>query len=96
MQGESAGAPGHEQAVGAVVQDWTGIPVGRMVKNEIESVLKSPRSTSVIGRSGLEMTPARADLARQARQRTIEVFMLAGPSAQTNRDPPSRSPRRST
>ncbi|MEY4210670.1 MAG: hypothetical protein RLZ92_1051, partial [Pseudomonadota bacterium] len=28
------------QAVAAVVQDWTGIPVGRMVKNEIETVLK--------------------------------------------------------
>ena len=29
-----------EQAVAAVVADWTGIPVGRMVKNEIETVLK--------------------------------------------------------
>src|SRR5690242_17836452 len=28
-----------EQAVASVVQDWTGVPVGRMVKNEIESVL---------------------------------------------------------
>ena len=28
-----------EQAVGSVVQDWTGVPVGRMVKNEIETVL---------------------------------------------------------
>src|SRR5262247_2617997 len=27
------------QAVAAVVSDWTGIPVGRMVKNEIEAVL---------------------------------------------------------
>ena len=29
-----------EQAVASVVADWTGIPVGRMVKNEIEAVLK--------------------------------------------------------
>ncbi len=28
-----------EQAVSSVVADWTGIPVGRMVKNEIASVL---------------------------------------------------------
>ena len=28
-----------EQAVASVVGDWTGIPVGRMVKNEIETVL---------------------------------------------------------
>ncbi|HSY26835.1 MAG TPA: AAA family ATPase, partial [Burkholderiaceae bacterium] len=28
------------QVVASVVQDWTGIPVGRMVKNEIENVLK--------------------------------------------------------
>src|SRR5262249_58641554 len=28
------------QAVAAVVSDWTGIPVGRMVKNEIEAVVK--------------------------------------------------------
>ena len=27
------------QAVASVVADWTGIPVGRMVKNEIETVL---------------------------------------------------------
>jgi type VI secretion system protein VasG len=29
-----------QQAVASVVQDWTGIPVGRMVRNEIENVLK--------------------------------------------------------
>src|SRR5207302_1355238 len=28
-----------EQAVASVVEDWTGVPVGRMVKNEIEAVL---------------------------------------------------------
>src|SRR5712692_2506631 len=29
-----------EQAVASVVGDWTGIPVGRMVKDEVETVLK--------------------------------------------------------
>jgi type VI secretion system protein VasG len=28
-----------EHAIASVVQDWTGVPVGRMVKNEIEAVL---------------------------------------------------------
>ena len=28
------------QAVAAVVGDWTGIPVGRMARNEMETVLK--------------------------------------------------------
>ena len=28
--------------VAAVVSDWTGIPLGRMVKNEIEAVLTRP------------------------------------------------------
>ena len=28
-----------EHAVASVVQDWTGVPVGRVVKNEIEAVL---------------------------------------------------------
>ena len=29
-----------EQAVASVVSDWTGIPVGRMVKDEVETVLQ--------------------------------------------------------
>ena len=29
-----------EQAVASVVSDWTGIPVGRMVADEVETVLK--------------------------------------------------------
>src|SRR6185312_10805255 len=28
-----------QQAVGSVVSDWTGIPVGRMVKSEVETVM---------------------------------------------------------
>src|SRR4029077_10489429 len=46
-----------EQAVGSVVQDWTGVPVGRMVKNEIETVLNLAEALNrrVIGqRHGLD------------------------------------------
>jgi type VI secretion system protein VasG len=28
------------QAVASVVADWTGIPVGRMVKNELQAILQ--------------------------------------------------------
>ena len=31
------------QAVASVVGDWTGIPVGRMAANEIDTVLKLPQ-----------------------------------------------------
>ena len=31
------------QAVAAVVGDWTGIPVGRMARNEIETMLQAGR-----------------------------------------------------
>src|SRR5215470_13076915 len=50
------------QAVAAVVADWTGIPVGRMVKNEVEAVLKlaDALNARVIGqRHGLEMVAKR-------------------------------------
>jgi ATP-dependent Clp protease ATP-binding subunit ClpA len=30
-----------------VVSDWTGIPVGRMVADEVETVLKLPKSSTV-------------------------------------------------
>ncbi len=61
-----------EQAVGSVVQDWTGVPVGRMVKNEIETLLNLADTLNqrVIGqRHALEMIArAHPDLAREARQ----------------------------
>jgi type VI secretion system protein VasG len=31
------------QAVASVVADWTGIPVGRMARNEIETILNLPK-----------------------------------------------------
>ena len=75
-----------EQAVGAVVQDWTGIPVGRMVKNEIESVLKLADTLDqrVIGQKhGLQMIAKRVQTSRAKLDnpnKPIGVFMLAGPS----------------
>src|SRR5262249_39266037 len=75
-----------EHAVGAVVQDWTGIPVGRMVKNEIESVLKLADTLDqrVIGQKhGLQMIAKRVQTSRAKLDnpnKPIGVFMLAGPS----------------
>jgi type VI secretion system protein VasG len=75
-----------EQAVAAVVQDWTGIPVGRMVKNEIESVLKLADTLNqrVIGQKhGLQMIAKRVQTSRAKLDnpnKPIGVFMLAGPS----------------
>jgi type VI secretion system protein VasG len=75
-----------EQAVAAVVQDWTGIPVGRMVKNEIESVLRLADTLNqrVIGQKhGLQMIAKRVQTSRAKLDnpsKPIGVFMLAGPS----------------
>ena len=55
------------QAVATVVQDWTGIPVGRMVKNEIETVLKLADllEQRIIGqRHALEMIAKRIQTSR--------------------------------
>jgi type VI secretion system protein VasG len=74
------------QAVASVVQDWTGIPVGRMVKNEIETVLNLADTLSqrVIGqRHGLEMIVKRVQTSRAGLDnpnKPIGVFMLCGPS----------------
>jgi type VI secretion system protein VasG len=75
-----------EQAVASVVQDWTGIPVGRMVKNEIESVLRLADTLNqrVIGQKhGLQMIAKRVQTSRAKLDnpnKPIGVFMLAGPS----------------
>jgi type VI secretion system protein VasG len=74
------------QAVASVVGDWTGIPVGRMVKNEIETVLKLAETLNqrVIGqRHALEMIARRIQTSRAGLEnpsKPIGVFMLAGPS----------------
>jgi len=75
-----------DQAVAAVVAEWTGIPVGRMVKNEIEAVLHLADTLNgrVIGqRHGLEMIARRMQTSRARLDnpnKPIGVFMLAGPS----------------
>ena len=74
------------QAVGSVVADWTGIPVGRMVQDEIKTVMRLADllEARVIGqRHAHEMIArriqtSRANLANPTRP--IGVFMLAGPS----------------
>jgi type VI secretion system protein VasG len=74
------------QAVGSVVQDWTGVPVGRMVKNEIETVLNLAHALNqrVIGqRHGLDMIAKRIQTSRAKLDnpnKPIGVFMLCGPS----------------
>ncbi len=74
------------QAVAAVVSDWTGIPVGRMVKNEVEAVLKlvDTLAARVVGqRHGLEMIARRIQTSRARLdnpEKPIGVFLLVGPS----------------
>jgi len=74
------------QAVAAVVEGWTGIPVGRMVKNEVEAVLKLADTLEgrIIGqRHALDMIARRIQTSRAKLDnpnKPIGVFMLAGTS----------------
>ncbi|MEN9425734.1 MAG: putative ATP-dependent Clp protease, ATP-binding subunit ClpB [Pseudomonadota bacterium] len=74
------------QAVASVVADWTGIPVGRMARNEIETVLKLP---AILGQRIIGQDHAMAMIARRIQtsragldnpNKPIGVFMLAGTS----------------
>jgi type VI secretion system protein VasG len=75
-----------EQAVASVVSDWTGIPVGRMVADEVETVLKLPEilNRRVVGQAhGLAMIAKRIETNRAKLDnpnKPIGVFMLCGPS----------------
>ncbi|MCO8120420.1 type VI secretion system ATPase TssH [Stieleria sp. TO1_6] len=75
-----------EQAVGSVVEDWTGIPVGRMVKDELATVLRLADilNDRIIGqRHALDMIARRIQTSRASLDnpnKPIGVFMLAGPS----------------
>ena len=75
-----------EQAVASVVADWTGIPVGRMVKDEVATVLALAGTLGqrVIGQDhALEVVAKRLQTARAGLEnpnKPIGVFMLAGPS----------------
>ncbi len=75
-----------QQAIASVVSDWTGIPVGRMVKNEIEQVLRLADilERRVTGQKSALQTIARRVQTSRARldnpNRPVGVFMLVGPS----------------
>jgi type VI secretion system protein VasG len=75
-----------EQAVASVVSDWTGIPVGRMVKDEVETILSLPEilNRRVVGQShGLRVISKRIETNRAKLDnpnKPIGVFMLCGPS----------------
>ena len=75
-----------EQAIAAVVADWTGIPVGRMVKNEVQAVIDLPSTLGrrIIGQGhALELISKRVQTARAGLDnpnKPIGVFMLCGPS----------------
>ncbi|HMW21864.1 MAG TPA: type VI secretion system ATPase TssH, partial [Burkholderiaceae bacterium] len=74
------------QAVASVVGDWTGIPVGRMAANEIETILNLPKALAqrVVGQDhAMEMIAKRIQTSRAGLDnpnKPIGVFMLAGTS----------------
>jgi type VI secretion system protein VasG len=87
-QGEAAfvAASVDREAVASVVQDWTGIPVRRMLRDEVEGVLALAERLDVglVGQSHETLRlahllwTARAGLQRP--ERPLGVFLLAGPS----------------
>ncbi len=74
------------QIVGEVISAWTGIPVGKMMKDEISTVLSLPSflGQRVIGQNhALELISQRISTARARLDdpnKPIGVFMLVGPS----------------
>ena len=74
------------QTIAEVVAGWTGIPVGKMIANEIQTVLnlRAKLEERVIGQShaleaiGQRIRTARANLTDP--RRPIGVFLLVGPS----------------
>ena len=74
------------QAVSTVVQDWTGIPVGRMVRNELRAVLDlhATLARRVVGQDhGLAAITRRVQTARAGLDnpdKPVGVFLLCGPS----------------
>ncbi len=75
-----------EALVGSIVSDWTGIPVGKMVKDDVEAILKmedrmrkrvrgQDQGLALIGR---ELRAARSEL--KPKNAPLGVFLLVGPS----------------
>ena len=75
-----------EQAIAAVVSDWTGIPVGKMVNDEIATVLNLAENMKqrVIGQDhAMEAIAKRIQTSRAGLDnpnKPVGVFMLCGPS----------------
>ncbi|TPK63759.1 type VI secretion system ATPase TssH [Mesorhizobium sp. B2-4-19] len=73
-------------AVAAVVQDWTGIPTGRMLSSQTEKALKLAVTLSerVVGQDhAMEMIARRVQTSRAglgAPEKPVGVFLLCGPS----------------
>jgi type VI secretion system protein VasG len=74
------------QIVGEVLSAWTGIPAGKMLKDEIATILalKEHLSRRVIGQDhAMEVIAQRVQTSRAALddpQKPVGVFMLVGPS----------------
>lgn len=74
------------QAVATVISDWTGIPAGRMVQDELAAVLTlaDRLKERVIGQDhGLQTIAKRIETSRAGLanpEKPIGVFMLCGPS----------------
>lgn len=75
-----------QDAVATVIGDWTGIPMGRMVKNEIESVLTiaDQLKARVVGQDHAMDAIAKRIQTSRAKldnpNKPVGVFMLCGPS----------------
>ncbi|MCE7029257.1 type VI secretion system ATPase TssH [Jiella avicenniae] len=73
-------------AVASVVSDWTGIPVGRMMRDEVATVLKLAEllKSRVVGQDhGLETIARRIETSRAGLDdpgKPVGVFLLCGPS----------------
>ncbi|MDR0867289.1 MAG: type VI secretion system ATPase TssH [Planctomycetota bacterium] len=76
----------NRDAIAAVIADWTGIPVGRMMKDQIAQVLDLPNllKKRVVGQDhALDAIAKRIQTARanlEAPEKPIGVFMFAGMS----------------
>ena len=73
-------------AIASVVQDWTGIPTGRMLSSQTEKALRLAEtlSTRVVGQDhAMEMIARRVQTSRAglgAPEKPVGVFLLCGPS----------------
>ncbi len=74
------------ELVGQVISGWTGIPVGKMLRDEVETVLKLEEhlGTRIIGQGhALEQISRRIRTSRariEDPNKPVGVFMLVGPS----------------